>query len=116
MVKEGQFSENMPAVLHQIVNERKQNMSAVLRGEAIRKSGTLFEQGNFVALYATLPIYYPDEMWACRAEGLDVVFTWLLPITQPEWVFHAQKGWSKFETLLNKARFDLFDLNRPSIV
>ena len=29
---------------------------------------------------------------------------------------HARNGWSKFGNILNEARCDLFDLNRPSLV
>jgi Suppressor of fused protein (SUFU) len=116
MVKDGQFSGNMPAVLHQIAHERRENSRAVLRGDAIRKEGTLFDSGDFVALYCTLPIYYPNEMWSCHTNERDIVLCWLLPIREQEWTFLTQNGWSKFEDLVDSAQCDLFDLNRPSVV
>jgi Suppressor of fused protein (SUFU) len=116
MAKEDQLPDNAAAVLHQVVGHLTRTSKAVLRGHAIKRPGILFHKWDFVALYSTLPIYYPHEMWTCRSEGIEVVPCWLLPITEAERGFHARNGWSKFETLLNDARCDLFDLNRPSLV
>jgi hypothetical protein len=116
MAREDQLPDNAAAVLHQVVNHLTRTNRAVLRGLAIKRPGTLFARRDFVALYTTLPIYYPNEMWTCQTEGVEVVLCWLLPITEQEWKFHSENGWSKFEDLLDKAKFDLFDLNRPSLV
>jgi len=116
MAKEDQLPDATAAVLHQVVGHLTRTNRAVLRGHAINRPGTLFHGLDFVALYCTLPIYYPNEMWTCRSEGIEVALCWLLPITEAEWAFHARNGWSKFENLLNEAKCDLFDLNRPSLV
>src|SRR5579883_582346 len=116
MLKDGQPCGSTPAVLHQIVEERLRSNRAILRGEAIKKAGVLFPSKNFVALFATLPVYYPTEMWTCQTEQGDVCLCWMLPITDSEWRFHQDKGWSKFESLLDQARYDLFDLNRHSVI
>jgi hypothetical protein len=116
MAKEDQLCDNTAAVLHQVVSHLTHTNKAVLRGHAIKRPGAVFDKGDFVALYATLPIYYPNEMWTCHSEGADIVLCWLLPIKQPEGMFHAQNGWSEFENLLDKAKCDLFDFNRPSLV
>jgi hypothetical protein len=52
---------------------------------AIKGPGTLFHERDFVALYSTLPIYYPNEMWTRRSENVELVLCWLLPITEAEW-------------------------------
>ena len=116
MVKDGQPSGTTPAVLHQIVNERLHSNRAILRGEALRKTGCPFPQKDFVALYATLPIYYPTEMWTCQTDEGDVALCWMFPIRDKEWRYLSEKGWSEFESLLDQAQFDLFDLDRPSLV
>lgn len=116
MVKNGQPYDSIAAVLHQIVNERMHTNQAVLRGEAIRKLGSPFPGKNFSALYNTVPIYYPSEMWTCPTDEGEVVLCWMLPITAAEWQFLSEKGWLKFETLLDQAPFDLFDLDRPSLL
>jgi hypothetical protein len=116
MAREDQMPDNAAAVLHQVVDHLTRTNRAVLRGHAIKRPGTLFAKRDFVALYTTLPIYLPNEMWTCQTEGVEVVLCWLLPITEQEWKFHAENGWSKFEDLLDKTKCDLFDLNRPSFV
>ena len=116
MFREGKTPKNIPAVLHQIVNERLQQRSAVLRGEVLGREGLVIPDTNFVGVYATVPVYYPSEMWVCKADGADVILCWLLPITNREWRFISQNGWSEFEAVLDHAQFDLFDLNRPDVV
>jgi hypothetical protein len=44
------------------------------------------------------------------------VFGWLLPIERGEQLYVRRNGWSAFEELLDKAKFDLFDLDRPSLL
>jgi hypothetical protein len=88
----------------------------VLHGEVLKVEGLVFPDTNFVGLFATLPVYYPDEMWACKSDGADVVLCWLLPVTDQEWRFISKSGSAEFEALLDKTQFDLFDLNRPSVV
>ena len=108
--------DSAAAVLHQIAGHLTRTNRAVLRGHAIKRPGTLFAKPDFVAIYTTVPIYLPNELWTCQTDGADVVLCWLLPIMEQEWMFHAENGWSKFEGLLDKAKCDLFDLNRPSLV
>jgi hypothetical protein len=116
MLRDEESPRNIPAVLHQIVMERMQSRAAVLRGEVLRREGWVITDTNFVALYATLPVYYPDQNWICRLEGTDLAcFCWLLPITDPECQFISRNGWSAFEDLLEQAKFDLFDLDRPAL-
>jgi hypothetical protein len=117
MVKDGQLSPKLVAALDQVARERVRSNAAVLRGELIRKQGSLVNTGDFVALYATLPIYYPDTFWRFHDPGVgDVVFGWLIPVTRNEQAYVGEKGWSAFEELLDKAQVDLFDLTRPSLV
>jgi len=98
------------------VNERLRSRVAVLRGEVLKRAGLVIPETDFVALYATLPVYYPAEMWACQTNGADVMLCWLLPIKDQEWRFISQRGWSEFEILLDQVKFDLFNLRRPSLV
>jgi Suppressor of fused protein (SUFU) len=116
MFRDGEVPKNGAAVIHQIVAGHLYHRAAVLRGEVLRKEGVVFPDTNFVGLYATLPVYYPDKMWTCNVNGDDVILCWLLPITDQESRFISQNGWSKFEALLEEAQFDLFDLNRPNFV
>ena len=116
MFRDGEVPGTAAAVLHQFVAGYLYHRAAVLRGEVLRKEGVVFPDTNFVGLYATLPIYYPDEMWTCKVNGGDVILCWLFPITDQECRFISQSGWSKFEALLEESQFDLFDLDRPGVV
>jgi Suppressor of fused protein (SUFU) len=115
MFRDGEAPKNASAVLHQVVSARLHHKAAVLHGEVLRGEGPVFPDTNFVGLFATLPVYYPDEMWVCNVNDADVILCWLLPITDQERRFISQYGSSEFEALLDQTRFDLFDLNRPSV-
>jgi hypothetical protein len=117
MVRGEQLDPRLPAALDQVARERVRTDKPVLRGEVIQKQDHLLQKGDFVALYATLPIYYPNVFWTFHAndEG-DVVFCWLLPIKDKERSYIQQHGWSAFEEILDKATVNLFDLGRPSLL
>jgi hypothetical protein len=117
MVKDGQVHPRIPAVLDLVARERVRNDTPILRGEVIQKQDGLLEGRSFVALYATLPIYYGGDFWTFHDdERGDVVFSWLLPIRDAESSYIRQNGWSDFEAFIDKARFELFDLDRPNLL
>lgn len=116
MFREGQENGITAGLLHQIAKDTLESNRAILRGDYVRRSGSLISGTNLVALYVTLPIYYPPEMWTCPTDEGEVVLCWMLPITEAEFRFLREQGWSKFEDRLNDAQFDLFDLHRPSLV
>jgi hypothetical protein len=117
MVKNGQLDPKLPAILDQIAREKVRTDTPLLRGEVIQKEGLLLEAGQFAALYVTLPVYYPNSFWSFHDEDMgDVAFCWILPIKDEERRYIDKNGWAAFEELLDKANFDLFDLNRPSLL
>jgi hypothetical protein len=117
MVKDGQLDSRLPAILDHIARESVRTDRPLLRGEVVEKQNPVLRERNFVALYATLPVYYPDSFWTLQDEDQgDVAFGWLLPIKRKEESYVRQNGWPAFEELLDKAKFDLFDLDRPSLL
>lgn len=116
MFRDGEAPKNASAVLHQVVIACLRDGRAVLNGEVLRGEGPVFPGTNFVGLFATLPVYYPDEMWVCNVNDAHVILCWLLPITDQERRFISQNGSSEFEALLDQVQFELFDLNRPGVV
>jgi len=117
MLKDGQLDPRLLAILDQVARESVRTDRPVLRGEVIQKQNPVLENKDFVALYVTLPIYYPNNFWTFRDENQgDIAFGWLLPIKEKELLYVQQNGWSEFEELVDKAKFDLFDLDRPSLV
>jgi hypothetical protein len=114
--KNGQFDPAFAPKLDQIARESARSDRPVLRGEVLHKQGALLANRDFVALYATLPIYYPDTFWSFHDEEQgDTALGWLLPIKANEQVYIRENGWSAFEELMDGAKFDLFDLDRPSL-
>ncbi len=117
MVKDGQVHPRIPAVLDLVARERVRTDTPILRGEVIHKQDRLLEGRSFVALFATLLIYYDHDFWTFHDdERGDVVFSWLLPIRDGESSYISQNGWADFEAFIDKARFDLFDLDRPNLI
>jgi len=116
MIKDGQLDAGLPAILDQVARERVRSEKAVPRGEVISKPGVLPGKGEFVALYAIHPVYYPDSFLTLRDKEGEILICWLLPIKHEELHYLQRNGWSKFDDLLDHANFDLFDLERPSVV
>lgn len=116
MVKEAHFDERLPPILDQVARQAARTNTAILRGDLIKKEGPIFLNRKFVALYATLPIYYPESFWSLNdKEQGNVVLCWLLPVKEEEVLYIQKNGWSGFEALLDAAQFDLFDLDRPTL-
>jgi hypothetical protein len=107
MVKDAQVDPRLLPILDQVAREHARTDTPVLRGDLISKQGSLLDSGNFVALYATVPVYYPDSFWTFHDEDYgNVVLCWLLPIKREEQAYVSQNGWSAFEERLNRAKFD----------
>lgn len=106
-----------PSLLHQVGQEVVESGHAPLRGDVIGPRGSLIEGATTEALYASIPVYFPDEFASCMIKGTGtVIFIWLIPITDKEADFVNRSGWDAFEDLLEKEDPDLLDLFRSSIV
>jgi hypothetical protein len=117
MMRDGQFDPGMPAVLGQILDGQLATKKGILRGEAIHRPGRFFAGGQFAAMYATLPVYYPKDRWLFHDENLgNVLLCSLLPIMENELSYIAHFGHVKFDEVLEAAQFDPFDLDRPSFL
>jgi hypothetical protein len=106
----------VPGILQQIGQEAIVKEQAVLRGDVIGPRGPLFTADSpMQALYAALPLCFPDEFATYREGDHDVVMVWLIPITHQEAGFVRVHGWSRFEDELAKADLDLSDLGRQTL-
>ena len=117
MLRSEQLDAKLPAILDQIAREKARTDMPLLRGEVVYKEGEMIAGHPFVGFYATLPVYYPESFWTFsdEEEG-DVIFSWLLPIMDEEQMFIHKHGWSAFEQYVDSAKFELFDLKRPSLI
>jgi hypothetical protein len=116
MSKPGQLDIRIASALAQIARERIKSKSAILRGDVIQKEGSVTKAGNFPAFYATLPIYFSEELWTIHDDRLgDIVLSWLLPVRKAELDFIEGNGWRAFEERVDGAKFELFDFDRPDL-
>jgi len=113
-------ASNVIGVLHQLASIALKRNSAFLRGEVIEGASLVFQHKPFNGFYITMPVILPedfntytfkDNLCGTCDHGM---FAWLVPITKSEAGFVREKGWEKFEELLESKKADLIDLNRPS--
>jgi hypothetical protein len=107
----------VPSLLQQVASDALTRREAYLRGDVIGPRGTIFEGSTMEAFYVTMPTYYPESFSTFEeSAGCGRIIAWLLPITSKEAEYVRSRGWSEFETLLEKENPDLLNLNRSSIV
>lgn len=115
LARSGQVPPILPAILQQAASEALERGFAYLRGELIGPRGSMFGSLGMTALYAALPVYFPDDFASVRlSDGVDVVFAWLVPITQQEAELVTRCGWERLEEALVKNDPDLLDFARAS--
>jgi hypothetical protein len=86
------------------------------RGEFIGPSDPLIPGATANAVYASIPVIYPDAVRVYSGASSPVVLVWLVPITEGEVNYIKTHGWDAFESLLENDQPDLFDLRRPGVV
>ncbi|MGO4505345.1 MULTISPECIES: suppressor of fused domain protein [unclassified Dyella] len=92
---------NLVGVIQQIGLEAISRGAAYLRGELLGPRGELFEGHEPKALYASLPVYFPDDFGSVDADGVgDVAFVWLIPLLDKEVNYLSSHGWPDFESSL----------------
>jgi hypothetical protein len=67
-------------------------------------------------LYFTAPSPWPQLNTTLELATKKVTWPWAIPISEAESRYIARNGDAKFESLLEKANADVFDINRKSIV
>jgi len=67
-------------------------------------------------LYFTAPSQWPDLNTTPQLPTRKVTWLWALPISEPESRFIAEHGGDRFESLLEAAGVNVFDIHRRSIV
>jgi hypothetical protein len=106
---------NAVGVLFQLAGELIDGHRGLLRGELVGPRGRLFAGAEMTALYATAPVYLPDEFAVCDSPTGPIVLTWLVPITDAEAHYLDTHGWPALEAAFQAENPDLTDLTRTSI-
>ena len=96
--------------------------------EYIAKRGVGLLRGDFMTgfplikgatvsgIYASIPVFWPDEFHIYEDTSPKTVLVWLIPITNKEADTIADKGWDFFEDLLEGSDCDFWDLKRKSLL
>lgn len=104
---------NIAGILLQAGMDAISRNAAYLRGEMLGPKGALFEGYEPRALYACIPVYFPEEFAVVNSEESgDVVFVWLVPILDNEIHYLHTHGWPAFEKRLIAEDPDLVDYRR----
>jgi Suppressor of fused protein (SUFU) len=105
----------VPGLLQQIGMEALGSARPVLRGEVIGPRGELITGSPMEALYAAIPVHFPDDFAVYEGDDESVAVVWLVPISAREASYVKRHGWRAFEDLLAELDPDLTDLSRPSM-
>lgn len=89
---------------------------ALLRGDVIPLENWIAAGSEANALYASIPVAFPDGLATLRDSTPATVVVWLIPLQPNEAACVASSGWSVFEDRLEAADPDVFDLFRDSVV
>lgn len=89
---------------------------ALLRGEVIGPSTPIFPGVTVNAVYASMPVIFPQGLELYSESTPPTVLVWLIPLLASEAEFVRQQGWDSFEDLLEERNPDLLDLNRLPLV
>ena len=110
--------QNIPILLQQLGLEVIESHIPFLRGQVIGPRGKLFKGTKLEAMYATVPVYFPDSFHEYEVGDGEapIVQVWMIPITDLEAEFVLKNGWSRFEDLLEEIDPDLIDFTRESII
>jgi hypothetical protein len=108
--------ENAAGVLFQLAGEMIRKGWALDRCDVIGPRGPLFDGSAMSALYATLPLYMPEEFEVCEEPDRVISMIQLVPITAGEAAFGRARGGQAFEERLVAQDADLTDVDRASVV
>jgi len=90
--------------------------TALLRGEVVPLGDRVAADSDAEALYASLPVSFPDSLRTLSSTEPPTVFVWLFPVLPREVSAIAENGWDAFEDALERVQPDLFDLARVSVI
>ncbi|WP_165822113.1 suppressor of fused domain protein [Hymenobacter edaphi] len=87
----------------------------LLRGEVI-EGKPLIDGVEVTGMYASVPVFWPDELHEFEGSSPTTIFVWLLPILKSEAEVIREEGWNYFEHYLEEhSEADLWDLDRDAI-
>jgi hypothetical protein len=114
-VRDDRLAEEVAKLLFHVADLLIRRKGALLRGEVIH-IGDSIGGGRADALYAAIPVAFPQDLATLECSSPPTVVVWLVPLQPAEVAFVESCGWSEFEHRLEAADPDLFDLSRSSVI
>lgn len=110
----GHLSEMAQILFHlsDVIILRK---SALLAGELVDTGEPTNTRTFFRYMYATVPSVFPETFGVLRDTLPPTVFAWVFPVSAAEAGYIEAHGCDAFESWLERAQPDLFDLHRPTM-
>ncbi|QKL55768.1 suppressor of fused domain protein [Ralstonia solanacearum] len=109
-------ADQVASFLLTLSNHLRSRTKALLRGEVIGPSAPVIPGVAADAVYASMPVIFPQGLELYSESTPPTVLVWLIPLLASEAGFVRQEGWSRFEDLLEERNPDVLDLNRPPLV
>ena len=88
---------------------------ALLRGDVVGPSEPLVPGVRARAVYASIPVFFDEDLATYRGSSPPTVLVWLIPLPPEDAEFVKTQGWESFEDRLEAASVDFWDLNRPPL-
>lgn len=114
-IRSEQFSEQHVHVILDVVEEVLRQNRALLRGESINLPYVIPGSCMARALYASIPVLFPEGLATLKSTSPPTVFVWLFPLLPEEKALIESCGWDTIEDRLEAANPDLFDVCRESM-
>jgi hypothetical protein len=109
-------ADDIVRLLLHMGSEVQERGSALLRGEVFPLEGPVSADSGARALYASMPVVFPEGIETFSGTSPPTVIVWLFPILPPEVQLVEEVGWSEFEERLQATNPALFDYRRLSVV
>lgn len=108
--------EEFARLLLHVAERLHRDGRTLLRGDIISFESTVTADCSANALYASIPVVFPDGLATLKDTAPQTVVVWLFPLLPPEVTLIRATNWSEFEDRLEDAEPDLFNVCRDSIV
>ncbi|MER7333675.1 MULTISPECIES: suppressor of fused domain protein [unclassified Micromonospora] len=102
-------------LLFQVAGEMVRRRAGLQHGQVIGPRGPLFPGSQTTAMVAISPRYLPEPFAVCHTETVQVVLTWLVPITTGEAEVIQKSGWGTLEQAFAAQNPDLADPGRGEV-
>lgn len=107
--------EQVASLLLTFADYVRQQRRALLRGDVVGPSAPVVPGTQARALYAAIPVFFPDQFATFHGSEPPTVFVWLIPQPANEAEYVKRVGWERYEDRLEAEGVDFWSLDRPGL-